>query len=482
MPKMQNTPDSDAFVTLLRGVLSPQNLHIGSDIPVSSLRDWSDERGGVPLALAQPRTTAQVSAVLALCHAHGQPVVPQGGMTGLAGGAVPSSGAVLLSLRNIADIEDLDVAAGLMTVGAGTPLQVIQDGATENGLMFGLDLGARGSCQIGGNIATNAGGNRVIRYGMTRDLVLGLEVVLADGTILPMMNKMPKNNAALDLKHLFIGSEGTLGIITRAVLRLHPGVAGANTALIGLAGFDAALKLLRHAQTALSGRVTAFEVMWNDYYRAVTTIGGVRAPLAADFPLYALIDMQGADPDAESPAFQAMLEQALESGWALDVLVAQSHSDVSDFWALRDDVSELQRAFSPMINFDISVPQAQIGDCVERIRADLAQKFPGLTNLYFGHIGDSNLHILVGPAPANDPDGRKVEACVYDVTRSFSGSISAEHGIGLHKKPWLSYSRSEAELSVLRRLKGTLDPTGILNPGKVLCCGDLVGNSGSNET
>lgn len=465
---MQNTPDSDAFVTLLRGVLSPQDLHIGSDIPASSLRDWSDERGGVPLALAQPRTTAQVSAVLALCHAHGQPVVPQGGMTGLAGGAVPSSGAVLLSLRNIADIEDLDVAAGLMTVGAGTPLQAIQDGATENGLMFGLDLGARGSCQIGGNIATNAGGNRVIRYGMTRDLVLGLEVVLADGTILPMMNKMPKNNAALDLKHLFIGSEGTLGIITRAVLRLHPGVAGANTALIGLAGFDAALKLLRHAQTALSGRITAFEVMWNDYYRAVTTIGGLRAPLAADFPLYALIDMQGAAPDAESPAFQAMLEQALESGWALDVLVAQSHSDVSDFWALRDDVSELQRAFSPMINFDISVPQAQIGDCVERIRADLAQKFPGLTNLYFGHIGDSNLHILVGPAPADDPDGRKVEACVYDVTRSFSGSISAEHGIGLHKKPWLSYSRNEAELSVLRRLKGTLDPTGILNPGKVL--------------
>mgnify|MGYP003673217821 FL=1 len=465
---MQNTTDTNAFVTMLRDVLAPQDLQIGTDIPATALRDWSDERGGVPLALVHPRTTAQVSAVMALCHAHGQPVVPQGGMTGLAGGAVPSTGAVLLSLRNIAGVEELNDAAGLMTVGAGTPLQVIQEAAAENGLMFGLDLGARGSCQIGGNIATNAGGNRVIRYGMTRDLVLGLEVVLADGTILPMMNKMPKNNAALDLKHLFIGSEGRLGVITRAVLRLHPGVAGANTALIALSGFDAALKLLRHAQTALSGRVSAFEVLWNDYYRSVTTIGGVRAPLGAEFPLYALIDMQGADPDAEAPAFQAMLERAMESGWALDVLLAQSQSDVLDFWALRDNVAELQRSFSPMINFDISVPQSQIGDCVERIRADLAQKFPGLANLYFGHIGDSNLHILVGPTPADDPDGRQVEACVYDVTRSFGGSISAEHGIGLHKKPWLSYSRSEAELSVLRQLKDTLDPTGILNPGKVL--------------
>ena len=212
---MQNTTDTNAFVTMLRDVLAPQDLQIGTDIPATALRDWSDERGGVPLALVHPRTTAQVSAVMALCHAHGQPVVPQGGMTGLAGGAVPSTGAVLLSLRNIAGVEELNDAAGLMTVGAGTPLQVIQEAAAENGLMFGLDLGARGSCQIGGNIATNAGGNRVIRYGMTRDLVLGLEVVLADGTILPMMNKMPKNNAALDLKHLFIGSEGRLGVITR---------------------------------------------------------------------------------------------------------------------------------------------------------------------------------------------------------------------------------------------------------------------------
>ena len=456
------------LVTALGRAVGANNLKLGKDIPDIALRDWSDERGGTPLALVMPRDTDAVAAVMRLCHDYDTPVVPQGGRSGLAGGAVPSEGSVLLSLAGLDRIEEIDAASGLMIVGAGCILQRIQEAALDAGLSFPLDLGARGSCQIGGNIATNAGGNRVIRYGMTRDLVLGLEVVLADGTILPMMNRMPKNNAALDLKHLFIGSEGTLGVITRAVLKLHPGVGGANAALVAVSGFDAAAGLLRHAQRALSGRVTAFELMWNDYYRAVLEETGQRAPVAPDHALYALIEMQGADADAERPGFEAMLETAFEEGLVVDAAVAQSQREVEAFWSLRDGVAEILSRRAPTINFDVCVPLARIGACVDEFRAALEATFPALQVIFFGHAGDSNIHLVAGPITDIDPTGHGIEKTVYEIIRSYGGSVSAEHGIGLHKKPWLAYSRSESELAMLRHLKKSLDPKGILNPGKVL--------------
>lgn len=465
---MQSETSTAALLEALKDAIGAANLKVGAEVPEAALRDWSDERGGVPLALATPRDTEGVSAVLRLCHAHGTPVVPQGGRTGLAGGAVPSEGAVLLSLANIDRIEEIDRASGLMVVGAGCILQRIQEAALDAGFSFPLDLGARGSCQIGGNISTNAGGNRVIRYGMTRDLVLGLEVVLADGTILSMMNRMPKNNAALDLKHLFIGSEGTLGVITRAVLKLHPGVAGANAALVAVPDFAAAAGLLSHAQRALSGRVTAFELMWNDYYRAVLEETGLRAPIAPEHPVYVLIEMQGADPDGERPVFEAMLEAAFEAGLLVDAAVAQSQREVEAFWSLRDGIAEILSRRAPTIAFDVSVPLARIGDCVEEVRAALANAYPALKVVFFGHAGDSNIHLVAGPITDIDPTGHGIERAVYEIIRAYGGSVSAEHGIGLHKKPWLSYSRSENELAMLRQLKASLDPKGILNPGKVL--------------
>ena len=464
-----NARDSHAgLAPALARAVGPENLQVGSNILPGALRDWSDERSGTPLALVTPRDTETVAAVLRLCHAYDTPVVPQGGRSGLAGGAVASDGAVLLSLAKLDRIEEIDTTSGLMVVGAGCILQRIQEAASEAGLSFQLDLGARGSCQIGGNIATNAGGNRVIRYGMMRDLVLGLEVVLADGTILPMMNRMPKNNAALDLKHLFIGSEGTLGVITRAVLKLHPSTGGANAALVAVPTFDAAAHLLSHAQRTLSGRVTAFELMWNDYYRAVTDVTGLRPPLTADHPIYVLLEMQGADPGAEQAAFEAMLESAFEQELVIDAVIAQSQRDVESFWALRDGVAELLSRRAPTINFDVSVPIARIGDCVEVIRARLAARFPNLPLVFFGHAGDSNIHLVAGPIADHDPTGHEIEAIVYGAIREYGGSVSAEHGIGLHKKPWLSYSRSESELAWLRQLKKLHDPKGILNPGKVL--------------
>ncbi len=457
-----------AFVEGLAAVLGRGRLKTGADIPEACLHDWSAERGGTPLALVTPDSTEQVSAVLRLCHAAGVPVVPQGGRTGLAGGAVPSEGAVLLSLAAMNRIEEIDTTSGLMVVQAGCVLQTLQEAAAAAGRSFQLDLGARGSAQIGGNIATNVGGNRVIRYGMARDLVLGLEVVLADGTVLPMMNRMPKNNAALDLKHLFIGSEGTLGVITRAVLRLHPRVAGANAALVALSGFPDAAGLLAHAQEVLSGRLTAFELMWADYYNAVLAVTGRRPPLAEGHPVYALVEMQGADPDGDRDAFQAMLEGAFEAGLVRDAAIAMSQREVDDFWALRDGVAEILSHRATTINFDVSVPLARIGDCVDDIRAALEGRFPDLQVIFFGHAGDSNIHLVAGPIETVDPTGHAIEAAVYDLVRSHGGSVSAEHGIGLHKKPWLSYSRTPAELDLLRRMKTMLDPQGILNPGKVI--------------
>lgn len=460
--------EHSVFISALKEAIGPARVKVGDEILADALRDWSAERPETPLALVTPRHTQDVATVMKLCHDSGVPVVPQGGRSGLAGGAVASQGAVLLSLAAMNEIEEIDTVSGLMVVGAGCILQNIQEAAAKVGRSFQLDLGARGSCQIGGNIATNAGGNRVIRYGMARDLVLGLEVVLADGTILPMLNRMPKNNAALDLKHLFIGAEGTMGVITRAVLRLHPGVTGANAALIAVKDFAAAAGLLAHAQKHLSGRVSAFELMWADYYAAVLRQTGKRAPLAQEHPLYVLLEMQGADPEREQPDFLAMLEGAFEAGLVQDAAIAQSQREVDDFWTLRDGVAEILSHWAPTINFDVSVPLGRIGDCVDEIRAGLQARFPKLQYVFFGHAGDSNIHLVAGPITEVDPTGHGIETIVYDIIRAYGGSVSAEHGIGLHKKPWLAYSRSEAELDLLRKMKAVVDPQGLMNPGKVL--------------
>src|SRR5699024_10627274 len=348
------------------------------------------------------------------------------------------------------------------------PLQTIQEAAERAGFLFSLDLGARGSCQIGGNIATNAGGNRVLRYGMTRALVLGLEAVLADGTVLPMLNTMTKNNTGMDVKQLFVGTEGTMGVITRTVLRLHPGIAGANTALVALPDFRSATHLLNHAQRALSGRVSAFELMWDDYYRRAVELGGARPPLAPGQPLYALIDMQGPAPDAEAERFEAVLEEALTQGWASDAAVAASQSDANDFWALRDCIADLLSQLAPTLNFDVSVPIATIDTCHERLRAVMDRRLPDLVHMYFGHLGDSNIHCVVGPIPPDGDTEHAIEQACYDIVRDLSGSVSAEHGIGLHKRPWLEYSRTAEEIELMRTPKRTEDPPGIRNPGQVL--------------
>lgn len=458
---------SSAVLDALRAALGADQVLSAAEHP-RYLQDWSGIQGGTPAAIVRPRDTAELARIMAICHAHDQAVVPQGGLSGLSGGAVPGQGQIAISLERMNRIETIDIHSGTVTVEAGAVLEQVQEACRAAGALFALDLGARGSCQVGGNVSTNAGGNRVIRYGNARDLVLGLEVVLADGTVLSMLNQMVKNNAGMDLKHLFIGSEGVLGIITRIVFKLHPLPLDASTAVVALEDFGAALSFLRHAQRSLSGQVSAFEIMWRDYLRAAVDAAGLRMPLAGDYPVYVLIDMQGGQPDNDARRFHAMLEQAIEEGLVLDAAVAQSVADAHAFWAIRDGVAEVLREQAPTLNFDVSVPVALIGDCAARVRANLERDWGQLQALFFGHVADGNLHVVVCKVPQDHDSLMKIEAAVYDVVRDYGGSVSAEHGIGLLKKDWLAYSRNPAEIALMRSLKHTLDPKGLLNPGKML--------------
>jgi FAD/FMN-containing dehydrogenase len=448
-------------------LLDTGGLLTGDDVHARAAGIWDPS----PLeadSLVRPRTTDEVAAILALCHARGQPVVTHGGLTGLVQGAQTRAGDLVLSTERMTKIEDVDAAGRTMTVQAGVTLQGAQEAAEAAGLQLALDLGARGSCTIGGNLATNAGGNRVIRYGMARDQVLGLEAVLADGTVLSSMNHMIKNNAALDLKQLFIGSEGILGVITRAVLRLRERPASRCTALVAANDLQAVIGLLKHCDARLGGTLSAFEVMWQDFYRLVTGPEANRQPpLENDHAHYVLIESEGGDAKGDPARFEAVLADALEAGLAVDAVVAASGREREALWALRDDV-EMTNSRGPSFTFDVSLRVADMEAYLARVRTRLARAFPGAEVWVFGHLGDGNLHIVVATGAGDDATRERVERAVYEPLADIGGSISGEHGIGLEKKSWLHLSRSEAEIETLRTLKATLDPRGILNPGKVI--------------
>ena len=425
--------------------------------------NWS--RLGLPLAVLRPATTQDVSRILSICDAARQPVIPWGGKTGLVEGA-NADGAFALSLERMNRVETVDPAGGTMTVEAGCILQNVAEAAEAEGLFFPLDLGARGSATIGGNISTNAGGNRVIRYGMTREMVLGLEAVLADGTIVSSLNRLLKNNAGYDLKQLFIGSEGTLGVVTRAVLRLRPKPGSHAVALAAVDRFDHLPRLLRHVERGFAGQLSAFEVMWADFYRLVTTPpANGRAPLAHGHPYYVLVEQLGGDEAADMVQFERVLGDAIEQGFVSDAVIAKSDAERHAIWSLRDDVAQCMQN-RPIFTFDVSLPITEMENYLIAVRAALAARWPDtLSLMIFGHLGDCNLHLIIG---VGDADARHdVEAVVYGSLAGRAGSVSAEHGIGLEKRAYLSLSRSEAEIGVMRQLKRALDPHNILNPGKI---------------
>lgn len=422
---------------------------------------------GTPLAVVRPGSTEEVSFILKTCHAAGQGVVAWGGKTGLVEGG-NAEGMIALSLERLNKIEGIDTVSGTMTLGAGVPLEAACDAAEEKGFFFPLDLGARGSATIGGNIATNAGGNRVLRYGMMREMVLGLEAVLADGTVIPAMNQMIKNNAGYDLKQLFIGSEGTLGIVTRAVVRLRAAPKSQDTGFVAVEDFKNLPKLLRHMEAALGGTLSAFEVMWEDFYKLVTTEPAAGRPvLPHGTPYYVLVESLGGNQEEDTPRFETALMSALEAGLASDAVIAKSEAERNAMWALRDDVAQVIHLF-PIFTYDVSLRIADMEAYIDEVRAALTAKIPEHKLIVFGHLGDGNLHVIVGKHDGTPETRRLVEEIVYGPLRKIGGSVSAEHGIGLEKRPYLGWSRSPAEVALMGVLKRTLDPKGILNPGKVL--------------
>ncbi|MFT4103227.1 MAG: FAD-binding oxidoreductase [Burkholderiaceae bacterium] len=465
------TPRIPSALLALRGelleIVGLEGVLDAADVATRSAGAFRDDSLQAGL-LVRPRSTEEVSRVLRLCHAHGQSVVPQGGRTGLVHGSDARPEQLILSLERMNRIEQIDPLQRIAVVQAGVVLQTLQEAATEQDLFFPLDLGARGSATLGGNVATNAGGNRVIRYGMTRDLVLGVEAVLADGTVLSSLNRMLKNNAGYDLKQLFIGTEGSLGIVTRAVLRLLERPRSQNLALLAVDRFADVVALLKFFDRRLGGALSAFEVMWRDFYQLVTTPPARgSAPLPQSHGWYVLVEAQGGDVGRDGALFQDVLAAALEEGLVVDAVVASSERERAALWALRDDVQQTNRHGIAYM-FDVSLPVAEMERYVGEVHAALRARWPDVHAWTFGHLGDGNLHIAVRPPGEGQQARLEVEEILYRPLAAFGGSVSAEHGIGEEKRAYLGLSRNAAEIATMHTLKRALDPKGVLNPGKVI--------------
>lgn len=452
----------------LRVICGDGGVIAGEDLEVRA-GDWLGQSKCGAGAVVRPRSTEELAQVMKLCHRHDQPVVAAGGLTGLVHGADATPDQLQISFERMRSIVSVDPDGRTMTIEAGAPLQAAQEEARKHGLVYAVDLGARGSATIGGNIATNAGGNQVVRYGMTRDNVLGLEVVLADGTVLSSMNTLLKNNAAYDLKQLFIGTEGTLGLVTRAVLRLHPAPLTTSTAILATEDFSRIVALFRHVSARLGPMLTSFEVMWQSHYRTIAIDSGRhQAPIGGEHGYYVIVEASGMDPDNDAERFTGLMAGLVEDDMVSDAVIAASESQRQAIWAIREDIEGLLHAVAPVAAFDVSLPISAMEEYVDQLVQAAGQEWgKDVRVLTFGHLGDGNLHIGVAPRPWNEQARRRAEELVYLPLKAIGGSISAEHGIGLEKRDWLHVSRNAEELALMTQLKRTLDPKGLLNPGKV---------------
>jgi FAD/FMN-containing dehydrogenase len=458
----------------LRHVVGPSGVVSEPAEMAGYLTDWRNAYAGTAVAVVRPGCTEEVAAVIGLCHEAGVAVVPQGGNTGLCGGAVPDSSGrqLVLSLTRMRRVRDLDVANQTITVEAGAILQSVQDAAAAAGQLFPLSLGAQGSCTIGGNLATNAGGTGVLRYGTMRDLTLGLEVVLPDGRI---WNGLRKDNTGYDLKQLFIGAEGTLGVITAAVLKLFPAVRSRVTAWIALPGPQAAVDLIGILRELAGDRLTGFEIMSRQSVDFVLRhVSGARDPFVDHHLWYALAELSDSLPVAGlDEVIESALGEAVERGLVVDAVVASSATQAAALWALREGISEAQNHEGPSLKHDVTVPVSRIPAFVERTQRALEEAVPGVRVVTYGHIGDGNLHYnLSKPVGCNDDEfvsrADYLARIIYDQTSALNGSISAEHGLGQSKRGIIADYKDSYELELMRGIKQLFDPRGLMNPGKVL--------------
>jgi FAD/FMN-containing dehydrogenase len=470
------SPSSQPILPRLAAIVGSRYVITDREIMAPNLREWRDLYTGEAACMVRPSSTAEVSAILRLAHETGTPVVPQGGNTGGVGGQIPdkSGRAILLSLARMDKVRDVQPLSNLMTLEAGVILQTAQEAATAAGRIFPLSLAAEGSCTIGGNLATNAGGTGVIAYGNMRDLVLGLEVVLPDGQVWQGLSGLRKDNAGYEMKHLFIGSEGTLGVITAATLKLFALPRALVTAFIGIASPDHALRLLARAQAGAGGVVTTFELIPRlGVEMVLRNAPGTRDPLSAACPWYVLMEVSSQQATGAQDAVEAMLAEAFEAEEALDATLSASLDQRMNLWKLREDLPHAQGIEGGSIKHDISVPVASVPPFMAEALAMLHERFPGCRPCPFGHLGDGNIHFNVTQPAGGDKAAflalyDEMNEAIFDIVKSYGGSIAAEHGVGQHKRKLLPRYKDSVALDLMRTLKRALDPRGIMNPGKVL--------------
>jgi FAD/FMN-containing dehydrogenase len=463
-----------ALLESLRAVVGTAHVLTEADDVAPFVTDWRGRYTGSALAIVRPGDTAQVAEVVRLCAQALVAIVPQGGNTGLCGGGTPRGGEVVVSLTRLNRVRAIDVANNTITVEAGCTLAAVQEAAAEADRLFPLSLAAEGTATIGGNLATNAGGVQVLRYGNARELCLGLEVVLPDGRVWNGLRGLRKDNTGYDLKHLFIGAEGTLGVITAAVLKLYSRPHRVATAWATVPTPLAAVALLTRLRGRIGGRVTAFEMVSRPALDLVLkNIPHSRDPLPGRSPWQVLIELSDTMESALDAALQDVLVEAVDAGEATDAALARSEAQAQSFWRLRENISEAQKIEGVSIKHDISLPVSRIPEFIERCDAALAAAFPGVRIVCFGHLGDGNLHYNQSKPAAQDnttfiAQTEAVNRLVHDLVAELGGSISAEHGLGQLKRDEILRYKSAVEMDMMRAVKKALDPQGLMNPGKVL--------------
>ena len=457
----------------LAAIVGPKGWTTDPEALAPHLLEQRGSRSGKALIMVSPATTEQVSKIVASCAEHGTALVPQGGNTSLCGGAIPddTGDQVLLSMSRLNAIRFVDADDFSLVAEAGCILSNVQNAAVEVNRIFPLSLGAEGSCQIGGNLSTNAGGINVLRYGTARQQVLGLEVVLADGTIWNGLRSLRKDTAGYDMKQVFLGSEGTLGIITAATLKMYPDPGPRATAWVAMESAQSAVQLLASMREQLSDQVLAFELMSDRCVRFVRRhIPDVAQPFGDDYPWHVLLDVAVRD---RHETLESILAAAIQAGIAVDAIIAKNSQESAQFWRIRHSISEAQRFEGANLKHDISVPISQIDTFLKKGQALVEELMPDARLVAFGHVGDGNLHYNVAQPADSDAteflaSGKRLTAAIYELVDELGGSFSAEHGVGVLKRSILAQYRGSTEIELMRTLKKALDPHNILNPGKVI--------------
>jgi FAD/FMN-containing dehydrogenase len=474
MNLQQKSAVSSEVLAKLRGIVGDKYVITDPQAQEAYLVEMRDLYHGRTAAVVKPGSTAEVAAVLTLCNETRTALVPQGGNTGLVGGQIPFNGEIVLSLTRLDKIREVDPVSNTITCEAGVTLQHAREAAAQAGRLYPQLLPSEGTCTIGGNLSTNAGGVAALAYGIARSHAIGLEVVLADGRILNNLNKLKKDNTGYDLKNLFIGAEGTLGVITAAVLRLVPQPRAMETAYAGVPSPQAAIDLLMLAQQRAGGGVTSFELMARMGIEAVVKHGNnVRDPLRTPHPWYVLIELSSQAESGLRETMEGLLAEGAEKGLVLDATIAESLEQAKSFWYIREFFGEVQRRIGASIKHDVSVPVAAVPAFIAEANDAVTKLIPGCRPLPFGHAGDGNIHYNVTQPEDMDKQAflarwDEVNAVVFAVVRKHGGSISAEHGVGVMKRDILPSVKDPTAIELMRMLKRTLDPNGILNPGKVL--------------